>query len=138
MNKISSQLVVTGLEKPGKQNKLQSGNCKWVMLVQDIGATGYIIPSFLIFAGKVLISSWFNDLHCNWIIRISPTGWINNNLALAWLKYFDIYIKASPAGAYRLLIIDDHESHCLVKFQNYCKENKIIAFCMSPHSLYLL
>jgi hypothetical protein len=33
MGKISSQLVVTGLEKPRKQKKLQPGNCEWVTLV---------------------------------------------------------------------------------------------------------
>jgi hypothetical protein len=57
MGKISSQLVVTGLEKPGKQKKLQPSDQEWVTLVQGVAATGRIIPPFLIFAGKVLISS---------------------------------------------------------------------------------
>jgi hypothetical protein len=108
------------------------------MLVQGIAATGCIIPPFLIFAGKVLISSWFSNLPHNWIIAVSPTGWINNNLALAWLKHFDVDTKASSAGAYRLLIIDGHKSHCSVDLQNYCKENKTIALCMPLHSLHLL
>jgi hypothetical protein len=138
MGKISSQLVVTGSEKPGKQKKLQPGDREWVTLVQGVGATGRVIPPFLIFAGKVLISSWFSDLPRDWIITVSPTGWINNDLALAWLKHFDAHTKASSAGAYRLLIIDGHESHCSVDFQNYCKENQIIALCMPPHSSHLL
>ena len=138
MGKISSQLVVTGSEKPGKQKKLQPGDREWVTIVQGVAATGRVIPPFLIFAGKVLISSWFNTLPRNWIITVSPTGWINNNLALAWLKHFDAHTKASSAGAYRLLIIDGHESHCSVEFQDYCKENKIIALCMPPHSSHLL
>jgi hypothetical protein len=37
-----------------------------------------------------------------------------------------------------LLIIDGHESHCSVELQDYCKENKIIALCMPPHSSHLL
>jgi hypothetical protein len=57
MGKISSQLVVTGLEKPGKQKKLQPGDCKWVTLIQGVGSTGRVIPLFLILAGKVLISN---------------------------------------------------------------------------------
>jgi hypothetical protein len=138
MGKISSQLVVTGSEKPGKQKKLQPGDREWVTLVQGVAATGRIIPPFLIFAGKVLITSWFADLPRDWIITVSPTGWINNDLALAWLKHFDAHTKASSVGAYRLLIIDGHESHCSVDFQNYCKENQIIALCMPPHSSHLL
>jgi hypothetical protein len=138
MGKISSQLVVTGLEKPGKQKKLQPGDREWVTLVQGVSAIGRVIPPFLIFAGKVLITSWFADLPRDWIITVSPTGWINNDLALAWLKHFDAHTKASSVGAYRLLIIDGHDSHCSVDFQDYCKENKIIALCMPSHSSHLL
>jgi hypothetical protein len=62
MGKISSQLVVTGSEKPGKAKKLQPSDREWVTLVQGVGAIEKCIPPFLIFAGKVLISSWFYDL----------------------------------------------------------------------------
>ena len=116
IGKISSQLVVTGLEKPRKQKKLQPGDREWVTLVQGVSAIGRVIPPFLIFAGKVLITSWFADLPRDWIITVSPTGWINNDCALAWLKHFDAHTKASSAGAYRLLIIDGYKSHCLIEF----------------------
>jgi hypothetical protein len=138
IGKISSQLVVTGLEKPGKQKKLQPGDREWVTLVQSVAATGHMIPPFLIFAGKVLISSWFTGLPRNWVVTVSPTGWTNNDVALAWLKHFDAHTKASSAGAYRLLIIDGHDSHCSIEFQDYCKENKVITLCMPSHSSHLL
>jgi hypothetical protein len=47
IGKISSQLVVTGSEKPGKQKKLQPGDREWVTLVQGVAATGRIILPFL-------------------------------------------------------------------------------------------
>jgi hypothetical protein len=59
IGKITSQLVVTGLDKPRKAKKLQPSDRKWVTLVQAVGATGKRIPPFIIFAGKVLISTWF-------------------------------------------------------------------------------
>jgi hypothetical protein len=69
MGKITSQLVVTGSEKPGKAKKLQPGDCEWVTLVQGVGATGKRIPPFIIFAGKVLISTWFElGIPRDWII----------------------------------------------------------------------
>jgi hypothetical protein len=37
-----------------------------------------------------------------------------------------------------MLIIDGHKSHCSLKFQDYCKENKIIALCMLSHLSHLL
>jgi hypothetical protein len=137
MGKITSQLVVTGSDKPGKAKKLQPGDREWVTLVQAVGATGKRIPPFIIFAGKVLISTWFElGILRDWVISVSPNGWTSNELALAWLKHFDAHTK--PVGAWRLLIIDGHESHCSLEFQEYCKENKIIALCMPPHSSHLL
>ena len=137
MGKISSQLVVTGSEKPGKRKKLQPGDREWVTLVQGVGATGKVIPPFLILAGKVLISNWFTeDLPRDWVIDVSPTGWTNNDLALAWLHHFDTHAK--PVRVYRLLIIDGHESHCSVDFRDLCKAKKIITLCMPPHSSHLL
>ena len=41
-------------------------------------------------------------------------------------------------GAYRLLIIDGHESHNSLQFTKYCKENKIITLYISPHLLHIL
>jgi hypothetical protein len=137
IGKISSQLVVTGSEKPRKRKKLQPSDRKWVTLVQGVGATGKRIPPFLIFAGKVLISNWFTeDLPRDWVIQVSPTGWTNNDLALAWLKHFNSHAK--PVGVYRLLIINSHKSYCSVAFQDLCKEKKIITICMPPHSSHLL
>jgi hypothetical protein len=69
MGKITSQLVVTGLEKPRKVKKLQPGDREWTTLVQGVGATGKRILPFLIFASKVLILTWFTkDLLRDWVI----------------------------------------------------------------------
>jgi hypothetical protein len=137
MGKITSQLVVTGSDKPGKAKKLQPGDREWTTLIQAVGATGKRIPPFIIFAGKVLISTWFElGIPRNWVIQVSPNGWTSNDLGVDWLKHFNTHAKS--VGAYRLLIIDGHESHCSLAFQDYCKENKIIALCMPSHSSHLL
>ena len=41
-------------------------------------------------------------------------------------------------GTHRLLIIDGHESHNSLDFQNYCKDNNIVTLYMPPHSSHLL
>jgi hypothetical protein len=46
--------------------------------------------------------------------------------------------KARSGGAYRLLILDGHESHNSVEFNEYCSEHKIITLCMPAHSSHLL
>jgi hypothetical protein len=74
----------------------------------------------------------------DWVLEVSPNGWTNNQLALAWLEHFDTYIKRHTVGGYRLLIIDGHESHCSVDFQDLCKEKNIVLLCMPAHSSHLL
>jgi hypothetical protein len=138
MGKISSQLVVTSSEGFGKIKRVQPGNCEWVTVIQGVGTSGRQLPPFIVFAGKVLINVWFEDLPANWVLEVSPNSWTNNQLALAWLEHFDTHTKSCTVGGYRLLIIDGHESHCSVDFQDLCKEKNIILLCMPAHSSHLL
>lgn len=138
MGKILSQLVITASEGYGKKKRIQPGNREWVTVIQGVGASGRRLPPFIIFAGKVLINVWFENLPADWVLEVSPNGWTNNQLALAWLEHFDKHTKSSSLGGYRLLIIDGHESHCSVEFQDLCKEKNIVLLCMPAHSSHLL
>ena len=62
IGKISSQLVITGLEGYGKKKRVQLGNCEWVTAIQGVGVSGRRILPFIVFAGKVLINVWFKNL----------------------------------------------------------------------------
>ncbi|KAF1924141.1 CENP-B protein, partial [Didymella exigua CBS 183.55] len=62
----------------------------------------------------------------------------NNTLGLEWLKHFNAHTKTRQVGGRTLLIINGHKSHCLVAFQDLCREKKIITLCMPPHSSHLL
>ena len=116
IGKILSQLVITGSEGYGKKKRVQPGNREWVTVIQGVGASGRRLPPFVVFAGKVLINVWFENLPADWVLEVSLNGWTNNQLGLAWLEHFDTYTKSSTVGGYRLLIINGHESHCSVEF----------------------
>jgi hypothetical protein len=138
MGAIQGQMVFTGSEKRGNPKKIQPGNREWVTDIQGVSAKGWALPPFLIFPGKVLITSWFHNLPWDWIIEVSPNGWTSNKLGLAWLKHFNTHTKARSVGAHRLLIVDGHESHNSHEFHKFCEEEKIIVLCMPPHSSHLL
>ncbi|KAF2185215.1 CENP-B protein, partial [Zopfia rhizophila CBS 207.26] len=78
-----------------------------------------ILP-FIIFAGKHHLSAYSN-------------GWTTNELS-----YFEKYIKNRTVGARHLLIINSHESHDSLEFQQLCKEKSIITLYMLSHSSHLL
>ena len=74
MGQIKAQMVFTGSEKRSAPKRIQPGNREWVTVIQGISAAGWAIPPFIIFAGKVLISSWYHDVPRDWILQVSPNG----------------------------------------------------------------
>jgi hypothetical protein len=140
MGKILSRLVVTGSERRSQPKAIQPGNREWVTVIQGISAAGWAIPPFIIFAGQHHLSAWYegNDIPSNWVINLSDNGWTTNELSIEWLKHFIKHTKDRRLGSYQLLILDGHESHQSVEFQQLCKDSNIIALCMPPHSSHLL
>jgi hypothetical protein len=109
-------------------------------MIQGVNAMGWAIPPFVIFQGKNHLSAWYkeDDLPYDWVIAVSENGWTTNELGLQWLMHFDKYTKGRTVGLHQLLILDSHESHNSLKFQQYCKENNIITLCMPLHLSHLL
>ena len=48
IGKITTQLVVTGLERRGRLKSIQPGNCEWATVIAGINAAGWTILPFLI------------------------------------------------------------------------------------------
>ena len=74
------------------------------------------------------------------LFAATKSGWINSDLALQWLK---VVIKPETAAAtvrghQRLLLLDGHSCHCIIKFLNYCLEKHIILGFLLPHITHLL
>ena len=139
MGKITTQLVVTGSERRGRPKAVQPGNPEWVTLIQGINAAGWTIPPFLIFAGQYHLSAWYEeDIPRDWAIAVSDNGWTTNEIGVEWLKHFIKHTEGKVVGARRLLILDGHESHHSLGFQEFCKEHNIYTLCMPPHSSHLL
>ena len=118
MGQISHGTVVRGADRRGRPKMVQQGNREWVTVIQGVGAIGWAIPPFIIFAGKNHLSAWYKEdsLPHDWVIAVSENGWTTNELGLEWLKHFDKHTKGKVVGTYRLLVIDGHESHASVQF----------------------
>jgi hypothetical protein len=115
MGVIGSMKVVTGADRRARPELTQPGDREWVTVIQSICAAGSCTPPFIIYKGRVHISAWYEEAEIprQWKLSVSKNGWTNNALGLEWLKHFDTHTKASQVGAYRLLILDGHESQPL-------------------------
>ncbi|OBS15737.1 hypothetical protein FPOA_13465 [Fusarium poae] len=140
MGMISTGKVVTSIERRGRPKSVQPGNREWVTVIQGINAAGWTIPPFIIVTGQKHLRNWYegSTLPTDWAIATSQNGWTDNEMGLEWLKHFNQSTTSRSTGAYRLLILDGHESHHSADFEAYCKEKKIILLCMPPNSSHLL
>ena len=119
MGKITTQLLVTGSERRGRPKTIQPGNREWTTVIQGINAAGWAIPPFIIFAGQNHLSAWYEeDIPRNWAIAVGNNGWTTNEIGVEWLKHFIKHTDGKVVGARRLLILDGHESHHSLEFQD--------------------
>jgi hypothetical protein len=130
--------VVTASERRTEPIGVQQGDREWVTLIAAINAMGWAIAPYLIFKAKNHDASWYPDLKPQWRIGVSDNGWTTNDIGVAWLRHFVEQIKGRRVGSHVLLILDGHESHKSLPFQDLCEENKIITLCMPPHSSHIL
>ena len=59
MGVILTGVVVTGFERCNRPKAIQPGNCEWTTVIQGINAQGWVIPPFIIFAGKYHLFAWY-------------------------------------------------------------------------------
>jgi hypothetical protein len=131
--------VVGSSDHVGRIVVTQPGDREWVTSVEAANALGWMIPSFIILAGKVFLRDWFKQVLPKDIkIALSHNGWTNNALGLAWIKHFDAHTRSRVVGVYRLLILDGHDSHTTPEFDDFCIRHKIITLCMPAHASHIL
>uniref|UniRef100_A0A8H7K3S6 Transposase n=2 Tax=Bionectria ochroleuca TaxID=29856 RepID=A0A8H7K3S6_BIOOC len=140
MGMISTTMVVTSSDRYGKPTLAQPGDREWVSVIQSINSRGEAIPPFIIVAGQYHLSNWYEDsaLPKDWVISTTHNGWTSNEKGVEWIQHFEKHTKPRTQGAYRLLIMDGHESHHSTEFELFCKEHQIITLCMPSHSSHIL
>jgi hypothetical protein len=140
MGVIATAKVVTSSESRNRPKTAQPGNREWVSIIQGISSYGWVLPPFIIFKGQCHLSAWYEDsgLPPDWVITLSENGWTTNEIGFEWIQHFNKHTRDRTKGQYRLLILDGHESHISVQFQQYCQDNGIITLFMPPHSSHIL
>ena len=135
---------------------VEDGNRELVTVIETICVDGSILHPSVIFQGVRRNSEWGRNNPCNArfvlfqhersrpyklvnSISISPNGWTDQELGIAWLRNdFNPATQDKAAGHYRLLILDGHNSHCTFSFCNYAADNKIIIICLPSHTTHAL
>jgi len=70
----------------------------------------------LIVKGETLLERYFDDLPDNYFLSASDTGYVNDEICLAWARHFVQYSRPSDPSEKRLLFFDGFDSHCTQEF----------------------
>ncbi|KJZ70343.1 hypothetical protein HIM_10272 [Hirsutella minnesotensis 3608] len=105
--------------------------------LEAISANGRSIPSFLILPGVNIPVRWVdNDLDDNTIITTSPKGYINDIIAIEWIKHFEQHTR--PASGKRVLLMDGCDNHFTDEIFHFCSNHGIELFPLPPHLTHCL
>jgi len=68
--------------------------------------------------GKTHQMRWYSEttISDSYTIGVSNTAYTNDEIALEWIKYFNLYTQNRIKGAYRLLILNGHGSYKTLEF----------------------
>lgn len=128
-----SILSPKGLKQVGKATSAEKGLT--ITAVCCISATGVFIPPMLIFPRKNFAERLLKGAPPGTIGACSPSGWINSDLFVLWLKHF---IKSCNAreNPKTVLLLDNHESHISLDAFELCRSKGIILVSFAPHTLH--
>ena len=119
-------------------------NWEWVTVIGAICADGCHLPPAVIYPADS------DNVQANWVHNINPkthsiyfsvsqSGWMNDDLGVAWLEQvFDPATKKKARRNFRLLIFDGHGSHVTQRFINYCDHHRILVLVYPSHATHTL
>ena len=119
-----------------KKVRYQTSGQKQQMTVIGCGsATGHVIPPFVVFAAKNLNHLWMKNEVPGTRFAVSDNGWVDHELFSSFLtKHFmDNAVSFRPL----LLLLDGHSTHFEPKSLELARKNKIIVFCLPPHTTHV-
>lgn len=120
--------------------KAQGDKGETISIIECISMDGTALQPSIIFKGKYLMKSWFQDIR-EWRdsfqpnFHVSENGWTDSEIGIVWLDSF-IQQVAHIEGR-KLLVVDGHSSHLSWQFLQRCFANQIELFNLIPHTTHI-
>jgi hypothetical protein len=114
-------------------------NRNYIIFAKCINEANDNISSFLILKEVNILNKWAlkNDLDDDVVLFTSDIDYSNDVLTFEWLKHFDTHSKKLQKDLFRMLVMNDYESHLTYKFYEYAKFHDIYFMRLFLHSIHL-
>lgn len=140
----SAQVITSHPRKYGTLWRKQNGFRVFATVLACICADGTAVATMIIHAAKYFNLHWvpedergMGDAPEDVLIGKSPNSWTDQKMSLGWLeKHFgrESWTAEKAGGEHQLLMFDGHNSHVNYSFFLYGLENRVIPFCLPPHT----
>jgi hypothetical protein len=121
---------------PERNNDIASASERTlVSSIECVNAVGDSIPPVLVPPGKVHLEDWYTHtkLPDDYILEVSDSGYSNERVAYSWIHHFNHRTASRQRGAYRLILMDNHNSLLTIDFVQYCEDHNILLPPFPPH-----
>lgn len=135
VHKPSKVIARKGFKQVGAITSAERGTL--VTLAAAVSAVGNSVPPFFVFPRVHFKDYFIRDGPIGCKGGSNPSGWMTEELFVAFLKHFHNHVKSSKENPC-LLILDNHSSHLSIEGLNYAKENGIIMLSFPPHCTHRL
>ena len=125
-------LKVLGTKAQKEFYSVSTGNKGQVIVLACVSVGGACIPPMIILNRKGLREGMTDGEIPGTLYAFSPKGWIDTELFENW--FFHHFLMYAPPIRPLLLLLDGHSSHYGPAFVNKAAEEKVIVFCLPPHS----
>lgn len=120
-----------GKKVVGKISSAEKGQT--VTVVASFSVSGIYVTPTLIFPRNRPKPELIKKAPFGTLQLCSDSGFINTELFLEWLTYFQKYTGPSKDDPV-LLILDSNTSHCSIRAIDYCNDRHIILLSLPPYS----
>lgn len=114
---------------------VSSGDKSQITVVGCCSAAGIAVPPMVIFDRKSLRAEYTEGEVPGTIYALSKSGWIDSELFELWFS--NHFLAHAPPIRPLLLLLDGHSSHYQPNFVRAAAEERVIVFCLPPHSTHI-
>jgi hypothetical protein len=121
---------------PARNNGIASASERTLLSsIECVNSVRDKIPPMLILLGKTHLEDWYTHtrLPHDYILDVSDTAYSNERIAYSWIHHFSHCTVSKRRGAYRLILMDDHEPYLTVELVKYCQYHNILLPSFPSH-----
>ncbi len=114
---------------------ISSENRKSLIIIEEINAADHKLISFVLIIQKQrLMQNWVQfELFAETLIKTFENEFISDEITVDWLKHFIDHTNSNSLSEWKLLLMNQHDSHCTSEFARLANDHHIRLFSFIFH-----